>query len=96
MAGTTRRNPHEQKLTLLDRKHAKNLDSVQFIAHVETTSIKFDRHGALNVTLIIPAEFAELGLDVRFLAGVPLSVDVQKWKVVNHPSQRSLESAGEG
>jgi hypothetical protein len=95
VAGTTRRSPdervarapHTQKLTLLDRQHIPHVESCQFIAHVDTTSIKFDRHGALLVTLVVPAEFAEYGLDVRFLAGIPLSVDIQRWKVApNHPS----------
>jgi len=86
VAGSTRRSPHEQRLTLLDRRHPKQLEGVQFVAHLDPASIKFDRHGSLLVTLVVPAEFAEDGLDVRYLAGVPLSVDVQKWRVAQHPA----------
>jgi hypothetical protein len=76
------RPAHDQRLTLLDRVPPRKVDGVQFIAHVDSTSLKFDRHGGLEVRLIIPKEFVELGLDVRFLEGVPLSVDVQRWKAV--------------
>jgi hypothetical protein len=76
------RPAHDQRLTLLDRQPPRKVDGVQFIAHVDSTSLKFDRHGGLEVRLIIPKEFVELGLDVRFLEGVPLSVDVQRWKAV--------------
>lgn len=86
MAGTTRRPPHTQLLSLSDRLPPKQLENVQFIAHVDATSLKFDRHRALLMTFVVPSEFAELALDMRFMAGVPLSVDVQKWKVVDHPS----------
>lgn len=95
MAGTIRRSPHKQSLTLLDRQRPKQVDAVQFIAHIDTTSIKFDRHGGLQITLVIPPEFAELGLDVRFMAGIPLSVDVQKWVVAkHHPSNGIANSDG--
>ena len=87
MAGTIRkRTPHVQKLTVVDRKPPKRVDQLQFIAHVNPATVKFDRHNALIITLVIPAEFAEDALDIRYMAGVPLSVDVQKWRAVPKPT----------
>jgi len=86
VAGITRRNPHEQRLTLVDRKPPRKVDQCQFIAHVDPATIKFDGHNALRISLTVPAEFVEEALDIRFMAGVPLSVDIQRWKVAHHPS----------
>ena len=89
MAGTIRkRTPHTQTLTIADRKAPKRVDHVQFIAHVNA-NIKFDTHNALVVTLLIPPEFVEDALDIRYMAGLPLSVDIQKWRVVPKPSPPS-------
>jgi hypothetical protein len=97
VAGLTRRSPHEQRLTLLDRRRPKPLPlGVQFVAHLDPSSIKFDRHNSLLVTLVVPPEFAELALDVRYLAGIPLSVDVQRWRVAEHPANASGNGAAGG
>lgn len=76
------RPPQVQSLSLDDAQAPKDIESLQVICHVDVTSIKFDRHGSLNITLVIPSEFAELGLNMRFLAGFPLSADFQKWRVL--------------
>ena len=86
VAGSTRRSPHEQRLTLLDRRQPKVVDGVQFVAHVDPSSIKFDRRGSMLVTLTVPAEFVELAMDMLYMGAVPLSVDVQKWRVAQHPA----------
>jgi len=54
---------------------------VQFIAHV-SSAIRFNSHNALLVQLLVPAEFVEDALDIRFMAGSPLSIEVQKWRIV--------------
>ena len=91
MAGTTRRSPHEQRLTLLDaRRVPKVVDGVQFVAHVNPAAVRFNRHRALLVTFEVPPEFREAALDLLYLDGVPLSVDVQRWLVAEHPSGGGL------
>jgi hypothetical protein len=79
------RPAHDQRLSVVDREPARRVEGVQFIATVDTGQIKFDRYGNLVVTLTVPKDFAERGLEVRFLAGVPLSVDVQRWRAAPDP-----------
>jgi hypothetical protein len=77
---TRRRKPHSQSITLDDRKTPKRIEQLQFIGHVRPETIKFDRFNALTLQITIPAEFVEDALDLRYMAGCPLSIDVQKWK----------------
>lgn len=97
MAGTIRkREQPPQRLTLTDKRQPKRVDSIQFIAHVNPSTIRFDKHNALLITLVVPAEFAEDALDLRYMSGVPLSVDVQKWKIVPQESPYRIISVKPG
>jgi hypothetical protein len=96
VAGTTRRTAHSQRLTLADRKPPRRVEEAQFVAHVDPATIRFDGHNALRLTLIIPAEFVEDALDVRFMAGVPLSIDVQRWKVASYRPDAPVPSDSSG
>lgn len=79
-----RRAPHDQKLTLLDAQKPKAVEHLQVIGYFDPTSIKFDRHNSLVLTIAVPPEFVDEALKLRYMTGVPLSIDFQRWTVASN------------
>jgi len=71
---------HDQKHTLASRTRYK-VDCAQFIGYVNTHTMRFGPHNELRITITVPAEFAEYALPVRYMGGLPLSIDIQKWRI---------------
>lgn len=73
-----RREAHIQKLD--EREPTRQpFTSAQFIGIIHPDGLRFDRLGMLQVTISIPPDFVEEGLELRRAPGVPVSIDVQPW-----------------
>lgn len=88
------RAAHEQRLTRADAKLPERFDHTQFIAYVDTNSIKFDKFGTMSITFRTPPEYRDNAMALLNAAGLLLSVDVQRWNVV--PSEDDEGDDGDG
>lgn len=79
-AAFQKREPHTQTLDERELEAPPDFKETQFIAHLDMQSFKYDRHGSVIVQLVVPPEFSEEALVLRFSKGIPLSVDIQVWK----------------
>lgn len=76
------REAHHQRISLVDAAQAPkkpDIKNIQLIAFVDFQSFKWTNHGTLQITLLIPPEFLEDALQLRWFDEFPCSIDFQKW-----------------
>src|ERR1700728_2061899 len=75
------RERHEQTWDESSAYYPPPFTGAQFLASFDAADFKFERNGCLSLTFTIPPEYIDHALEMRAASGIPLSIDVQVWKV---------------